>query len=277
MINMKRLLCGRLLLVCCVAASTVFAASDPADNGGYSIFRETLVDMTWPQVKAQAEADALVILPIAVIEEHGPHLSLGTDTYLTYFYSKRLKEELESRQIKAVVAPPIYWGIMQLNETGAYPGSFTIEPSTMKALIHDILADLKRWGFHRVYPMSLHGDRVHRRTVAEAMAEASQTLGLEIFGDENRDRKNRPAVAQYKVANPYSPDYHGGAAETGHMMAHFPNEVNVETVKTLKPEGTFHPLGYVGDPANYQNANVAATEAYVRAEANDIARWLKKP
>src|SRR5512144_2169051 len=51
------------------------------ERQGYSVFRETMVDMSWPEVKKAAEADAVVILPIAVIEEHGPHLSLGIDTY----------------------------------------------------------------------------------------------------------------------------------------------------------------------------------------------------
>ena len=34
---------------------------------GYSIFRETMVEMAWPAVKSAAEAGALVLLPVAVI------------------------------------------------------------------------------------------------------------------------------------------------------------------------------------------------------------------
>jgi len=269
MITTNRLFSLALLLL--------FASSALGQNGGYSIFKGTMVDMSWPEIKAAGEAGALVLLPMAVIEEHGPHMSLGSDAYLTYHYCMKLKEELETRQINAIVAPPIYWGIMQETETGAYPGSFTVQPATMKALIHDVLADLKRWGFTRVYPMNLHGDRLHQRTASEAMAEAKESLGLKIFGPEDRDPKNRPTVSRFKSPDAFSPDYHAGASETGEMVANFPREVNVEKAKTLKPQSGFHPLGYVGDPANYQNANIAATEAYVKAEADEIARWLKAP
>jgi creatinine amidohydrolase len=89
------------------------------------------------------------------------------------------KREIEARGVSAVIAPPVYWGIMQSHETGAYPGSFTVRPSTMKALLLDIFEDLRAWGFHRVFAVNNHGDRVHRKTFAEALAEARPAYGLD--------------------------------------------------------------------------------------------------
>ena len=40
---------------------------------GYSIFSETMADMTFQQIERAAEQKLPVLFPIAVIEEHGPH------------------------------------------------------------------------------------------------------------------------------------------------------------------------------------------------------------
>jgi len=54
----------------------------PVTSGGYSIFPETMVDMTWPEVEKAAKEGAIVLMTTAVIEEHGPHMTCGIDTYL---------------------------------------------------------------------------------------------------------------------------------------------------------------------------------------------------
>ena len=51
---------------------------------GYSIFSDTMADVTHPQIEQAAAEKQPVLFPIAVTEEHGPHMCLGTDTYLTY-------------------------------------------------------------------------------------------------------------------------------------------------------------------------------------------------
>jgi len=53
-------------------------------DGGYSIFHETMVDMTFQEVEEAAKRGAIVLWPMGVIEEHGPHLPLGTDIYGAY-------------------------------------------------------------------------------------------------------------------------------------------------------------------------------------------------
>ena len=62
---------------------------------GYSIFESTMVDMTFPEITSAAENDAVVLMPIAVVEAHGPHLCLGTDTYTAYYFSIEIKKRLE--------------------------------------------------------------------------------------------------------------------------------------------------------------------------------------
>ncbi len=246
---------------------------------GYSIFRETMVELAWPAVKAAADAGALVLLPVAVIEEHGPHMGLGIDAYGAHRACVVIKKALEDRHVAAIVAPTMYWGIMQSNQSGAYPGSFTVRPSTMKALLLDILADLKAWGFRRIYVFNGHGDRLHLKTLDEALAEARDTYGLDFYNHRMAaDSAKEPDTSALNPKDLYRPDFHAGASETAMVAAYFPEEVDLVLAKTLKPEASFHPLGYVGNPADYARINVVDVEKLELAYYADcMARWMKSP
>jgi creatinine amidohydrolase len=253
------------------------SAAEAESRQGYFIFRETLVDLTWPEVKKAAEAGALVLLPVGVIEEHGPHMGLGTDAYLAYMKCLLYKHELEARGVSAVIAPPVYWGVMQQTQTGAYPGSFTVRPETMKALLIDIYANLHNWGFRRVFAINHHGDRIHRRVFAEALAEAKQSYGLEFYNDRfEEDQARVPDLTAYIAKDLFEPDYHAGASETSEMAEYFPEQVDLSVAKTLKPQKGFQPLGYVGDPANYARVNIRALDKVETSYYADcIAKWMK--
>lgn len=49
-----------------------------------NIFSDTMSEMTYKQIEKLVEQDAIVLFPVGIIEEHGPHLPLGTDIYLAY-------------------------------------------------------------------------------------------------------------------------------------------------------------------------------------------------
>ena len=49
-----------------------------------NIFKDTMSEMTYEQVEKLVEQEAIVLFPVGIIEEHGPHLPLGTDIYLAY-------------------------------------------------------------------------------------------------------------------------------------------------------------------------------------------------
>ena len=49
-----------------------------------NIFKDTMSEMTYEQIEKLVEQEAIVLFPVGIIEEHGPHLPLGTDIYLAY-------------------------------------------------------------------------------------------------------------------------------------------------------------------------------------------------
>jgi len=249
--------------------------SAAATEGGYSIFHETMVDMSWPEVEQAAAAGAVVLMTTAVIEEHGPHMGCGIDAYLGYLMCKLTRRELETRGVRTVIAPPFFWGVNASSHV--FAGTFTVRPETMKALLQDLLASLKDMGFRRVFNINAHGDGQHIRTAIQALVEARKGLGIDVRYLMSEGEAKRAGITgseslflvhkEPPAESPSSPylDLHAGAWETGAVAAFFPKAVDMNMARTLEPTRVtakeigewvkdmkkVTPLGYLGDPARF--------------------------
>jgi creatinine amidohydrolase len=266
---------------------------------GYSIFDETMVDMAWPEIEKAAGEGAIVLLPIGIIEEHGPHMGLAVDTYIPYLLSVMAKRELESHGIKTLIAPVPYWGISR--STSVFPGTFSVRKETMKALIYDILVSLHGWGFDRVFVVPWHAEYRHCHITLDAIAEARRDTGtrahyvitsgditrLGLKGDEEQllVQKAPPSMGPQKQYV----DYHAGSLETGIMVQYFPEQVDAGMAARLEDSHIMAedmmkigrgdevtrqviPLGYFGDPASY---NTEFCRQYVEAMSHDITDTIE--
>lgn len=215
-----------------------------------SIFTETMVEMTWVQVKEAAENGDIVLFPIGVIEEHGPHLDLSPDVYMAYVFCKYLRRNLERKGIKSIIAPPYYWGISK--DVSKYPGTFSVRPETMKAMLVDILNSFNSWGFTNVFIINSHGDRIHKNSIEQSINEIQSSTSMHVYdmGKLDIQVENPPNFPLLREER-FKPDYHAGAIETAAVFAFYPQKVNVEVATKMKPQNTFHPLGYCGDPASF--------------------------
>lgn len=267
-----------LFMVAAFSAARIEQDPGSVTSSGYSIFHETMVDMTWPEVEKAAREGAIVLMTTAVVEEHGPHMSCGIDTYLGYLMCKLTRWELESRGIKAVIAPPFFWGVNRTSHV--FPGTFTVRPETMKAVLHDMFASLKSMGFQDIFNINAHGDGLHIRTAVEAVVDAHESLGLNVrylMSEEEAERAGLTGKEPIFVVHKSPPmeteeteylDLHAGAWETGVVAAFFPEEVDAKTARALEPTKVtvkelgewvkdmkkVTPLGYLGDPAKYDAA-----------------------
>lgn len=222
-----------------------------------SIFKDTMVEMTWLEVKKAAENGDIVLFPIAVVEEHGPHMDLSPDIYQTYLGCKFIKQELEKKGINSIIAPPYYWGINVA--TGEFPGSFTVKNETFKAVLVDTIGCLKSWGFTKIFCANLHGDPMHNQVLESSIREIRNDLGIDVYSLQslNNTIENPPAFPPTRSGK-YIPDYHAGADETATMWAFYPDKVKVKIAEKLKPQSWFERLGYVGDPASFKLETSAA-------------------
>jgi creatinine amidohydrolase len=244
--------------------------SNTNDIYNLSIFSETMVEMSWQEVKKEAENKSIVLFPISVVEEHGPHMDLSPDIYGANIICKLIKYKLGEDNIQSIIAPPYYWGINKA--TGRFPGSFSVRPETFKAVLFDIIGCLKSWGFTKVFAFNIHGDSLHCSTLESSINDIRRDLRIDVYNLFSLSKqviKNHEPFRSTRDGK-YSPDYHAGATETALMWAYYPNKVKVEIAEGLKPQSSFEePLGYVGDPASFKlenekEASIKIAEFYVK-------------
>jgi len=104
--------------------------------------------------KAVRRAKGVCVLPIGVIEKHGPHLPLGTDVMAARAASIRAAE-LEY----AVVFPHYYFG--QIYEARHQPGCITIRPELLSDLLQEMCGEIARNGLPKVLIVNGHGGNTH--------------------------------------------------------------------------------------------------------------------
>ena len=270
-------------------------------NQGYSIFAGTMADMTYPEIKRASEKGAAVLWAMGVIEEHGPHLPLGTDVYLPNGVLQRARQILAERDIPAVIVPPFYWGVNQV--TGAFPGSFEVRPEIMIELMADVFASLAKDGFKAAYCLSGHGDIAHNLTIVEGIRRGRDDAGLDArklvppaLAERMAEAAGDEDLADcLLVTEPFGPppgkflDVHAGKEETSRIWSSCPDLLRADIAAGLAPtnlelddlkewrKGREHaarktPDGYFGDPASADSKEGGeAQERQAQAVAEAIA------
>ena len=99
---------------------------------------------------AVKKAKGVCLLPIGVVEKHGPHLPLGTDVMAV-----RAVAIATAQQEYAVVFPWYYFG--QINEARHEPGCVSIHPDLLNPLLREMCDEIARNGFDKILIINGHG------------------------------------------------------------------------------------------------------------------------
>ena len=124
--------------------------------------------MTWPEVADEIEAGTPIVLPVGAVEQHGPHLPLGTDGFIPYNLAIRVAS---TRRL--IVAPPMFYGAYSRPRTGGgrhFPGSVGLPGRTLERVVRDVTQDWMRQGFRNVAVLNGHWENAW--TLLEALEQA---------------------------------------------------------------------------------------------------------
>jgi creatinine amidohydrolase len=200
---------------------------------------------TWPDVERYLARSQSIIIPIGSTEQHGPNGLIGTDALCAEAVAKGVGEKAE-----ALVAPTISVGMAQ-HHLG-FPGSMTLMPSTLIAVIKDWVFSLSRHGFRRFYFINGHGGNI--ATVQAAFSE--------IYAVSSLDGAGNRASLQCRLRNWWQADGISslsrqlyGSSEGSHAT---PSEVSMtwhlfpEAARPMRLDPEVAPSGEFADAADYR-------------------------
>jgi creatinine amidohydrolase len=136
--------------------------------------RYVLSEMTWPEVAEALTTARLAIIPVGAHEQHGPHMTESCDAVLATEMAKRLATALYPR---VLVAPTVNMGISPHHMN--FPGTISLRPETLLALLRDMVVSLKQHGITQVLFLNGHGG--NQSTLNIASASFSQELGVDCY------------------------------------------------------------------------------------------------
>ncbi len=221
--------------------------------------RDTVLieEMTWPEVRdAIAGGKRRVIVMLGAMEQHGPHLPIGVDTYLGYATGERLARRLGD----ALVAPVVSLGY----SPGHLPmaGTVSIEESTLEAVIADVCQSLARHGFREIILLCSHGGNYRAlRNVLPRLRERHRTIRVSAVTDFDEWLEQTKGFAAREGLDMTRLGVHAAQGETSLMLAARPELVQMDKAcegflgdasirwrsKVPPPMDTMSPTGILGD------------------------------
>lgn len=171
-----------------------------------------LAEMTRTDV-ARLKRKPVVLLPVGSIEQHGPHLPLGSDLIQPMAVLERVAAETG-----AIIAPPIPYGVVHASRP--FPGSVCVSFDALRAYTRDVLSELVRNGFKRVVVVSGHAEGVHLAALRTAAKEVVDRGGADITVLSDYD-----LVYGSKYSEKAEGDGHAGKVETSRILAERPDLV----------------------------------------------------
>ncbi|MDQ1137684.1 creatinine amidohydrolase [Microbacterium sp. SORGH_AS 1204] len=148
-----------------------------------------------------ADRDGVALVPVGATEQHGPHLSVTTDTVIAAAFAAAASARV-AKDVATWVLPAIPFGYSP--EHAGRPGTISLSPDTLLALADDIGRGVAASGIRRLLFVNGHGGN------PELLHVACRQL---------RERRGLAAFAVHVPGLPLPPELTEGVT-TGDLDAH---------------------------------------------------------
>ena len=236
-------------------------------------------------------ADTVALLPVAAVEQHGPHLPLQVDATLLQGVIDAALPRLPA-DLPALFLPPQNVGLS--TEHTAFAGTLTLSPATVIALWTELGACVARAGVKKLLLLNGHGGQV---SVMDIVArELRQQHGLLVYGASWFSLPLPDAVQGLFTAEEHRFGIHAGEIETSMMLHLAPHTVRMEHAERWRSTSQdraerfailgngrsakmgwamqdYHPSGAVGNAAG---ATADKGRAVVEAAGAALVRLLQE-
>ena len=246
------------------------------------------MEMTWQDIAGAATERWIAVLPLAAIEQHGPHLPLGVDSFIAEAYLERTRAML-AEDLPVTFLPVQRVGIS--TEHLAYTGTLTFSAQTAIAAWTELGESVARAGLRKIVLVTSHGGNVSAmelvaRDLRARLRMLAVTVGWHRFGYPDgvfsgEEKKH---------------GIHAGDIETSLMLAAKPSTVQMEKACCATPEtiamaqefkwlGAYRPAGFawmtqdlnaIGAIGNATLASTAKGDAALAHGAREFVELLRE-
>jgi len=183
--------------------------------------------MNWQELASpefrQIDRATPVVLPVAAVEQHGPHLPIATDRMIAEYFAEQLNARLGA---SVLVLPTVAVGCSEHHMD--FPGSLTLRHETFLSVCEQYLLSAHRHGFRNLLILNSHGGN---RGVCQVF--------LEKFGAEHPDCQIAVVSWWRMVSNELFEFNESGPGGVGHacefetsLMMHIsPNSVRMDAIE----------------------------------------------
>lgn len=181
--------------------------------------------LTWEEAAEAVRRHPFAILPLGAVEEHGPHMVLGSDCRAAEELAARL-----ARESDCVLLPALPYG--QVWSLKGFPGSLTISNETLVALLVEICESLGAKGFQGVVGLTAHlGNMTSMKLASRRLFDSGSIPFLTLFypGLEEAAAK----VCESRRAHPSI--IHADEIETSLLLALAPECVDMDKAVSEYP------------------------------------------
>ena len=167
----------------------------------------------------------LAIVPLGSLEFHGPHNPIGSDSIIISGIAERV-----ALRTKALLFPTISFTQCQAH-TFHFRGTISIRPEVMTMYFADVLRNVLRLGFRRVFILNGHDGNIGpgRGAIAQVANETADSQLLFASWWEFLSGETMKSLGLFEQAN--GGHGHGGPLETSAVASFRPDLIHLEKAR----------------------------------------------
>jgi creatinine amidohydrolase len=266
----------KLMTLFLIFSQVILLSAQSVNENGLSYKMEELTSSRF--ATAVTKAGGVCVLPLGIIEKHGPHLPLGTD-----LIEAREVAFTAAKQEYAVIFPPYFAG--QIFEARHQPGAIAYSTELMWKMLDETCTELSRNGLKKIILLNGHGGNTSfLQYFCQAQLANSRDYVVVLFQPE-ADMKTQKEIASLKKT---ILDGHAGEEETSMISyinpdlidkAAIKNESGADQARLKIPFGyagiwwyAKYPNHYAGDGSQYSSR---LGELLIQSDAGQLAQLIR--
>ena len=179
--------------------------------------RFALDELSWIDVAAHLAREPRLLIPIGAMEQHGPHLPLGSNVLIARHFALDLSQEFG-----VLRAPTLYYGVNVSSERH-YAGTASLRQKTLHRALNELLATWETQGINEFILVTAHRHEPHLDALATLITATARVRVISIWDVD---------IADLLEAQPGP--LHAGEAETSLMLFLYPELVRMDRARNFE-------------------------------------------